>query len=444
VLNVAPATGARLIDLSQVLSPTRANDPNLLKTFYRKPEPQFPLELLIKRDNQSLARLLFTVDLSSFYKDGIAGPLPSVTALPECVDTNNQSVPCTIAGTLAVPVENLRQWQIATNHHFGSLTLYLNGVEMSELAGVEGETPAGAISGPEWIDFALTRDLSSPKNTKAWEAILSGDPSPTLNARVGLGLDSRRWLFPARHAVKFEFPRGPATPWLLGFLTVVLVIVLAKKTDIARAPSTTTASVAALSLASPNARDALAKLDPPISAQGLEPPLSLSMSILLVWTLIVFLCFMRLGLQMHFQNIVINSTVLALLGFSGGSYLIARVTDATQSKAKTLDAALAQAITAFDPNHMGTRTAVQTALSDARRAGLVRSDSWVWDLLSETGASRVDLHRLQLLAFSLVYFILYLKYANGLLGLPDFSTNTLTLLGISTAGYVGMKFTSPQ
>jgi hypothetical protein len=62
--------------------------------------------------------------------------------------------------------------------------------------------------------------------------------------------------------------------------------------------------------------------------------------------------------------------------------------------------------------------------------------------LSERGSARIDLHRLQLTAFTLFYLIIFLASLNTLLALPEFSSNTLALLGISNAGYLGFKFAS--
>lgn len=87
---------------------------------------------------------------------------------------------------------------------------------------------------------------------------------------------------------------------------------------------------------------------------------------------------------------------------------------------------------------------VENFMRKARDSAFVSTKSFARDIFAEKGTSRYDLHRLQMVAFTLFYMGLFLWSLNRELALPEFSTNTLALLGISTASYLGYKFTASQ
>ncbi len=93
--------------------------------------------------------------------------------------------------------------------------------------------------------------------------------------------------------------------------------------------------------------------------------------------------------------------------------------------------------------------------SDQRNPDITRhqdskSDNFFLDILSDENG--VSIHRFQIVVFNLVFGIWFITYVlkhlnvgidmnHGISVIPDFSSNNLVLLGLSSATYVGLKTT---
>jgi hypothetical protein len=191
----------------------------------------------------------------------------------------------------------------------------------------------------------------------------------------------------------------------------------------------------------------LAALRDRVMSRTLRAPYSLSMVLMALWLMIVSFSFFVMFCLTQSGDLI-NSTALALMGFSAGTFVLAKTidtpSDAQRDADELVDDALATALRNFDPQQSATAIPVLAGMDAARAVGLITSKSAVRDLFSEKGVARFDLHRLQLFAFSLFYAGVFLWSLNRILALPDFSSTTLGLLGISTASYLGFKFAATQ
>jgi hypothetical protein len=140
---------------------------------------------------------------------------------------------------------------------------------------------------------------------------------------------------------------------------------------------------------------------------GATGPFSLGRVQMAFWLLLSIAGFLAIWLVTGLFNGTITDGLLTLLGISVTSGLSARVIDAN---------------------------------SPARPSGA--SKGFLIDILSEnhgTGSS-VALHRLQMVLWTLILGLVYVWTIFSQLTLPDFDTNLLLMVGISSGTYIGFKF----
>jgi hypothetical protein len=427
--------GDRQLNLHAVLEPANRRDGSYLSILYRKSAPAVPLSLLIKRPNQADTSLPFSLDLTSAYKDGTLGLILSSSEGPKCVTRADAPSDCGMGSILVLPFENLAQWQSATGHAASALTLYLNDVPMTGVTPLPGQV--GDLSKtPYSLRFALNRDLATANSAAAWRALLSTADGSPITTTVSVGVDSIRWVYPQGQTINISIPRYSYLPWGIGALVVVMLWLMARFTPTLRAYPAVPLSHRAFTASSQ--QPALARISNiPVSEATFTPPYSLSMLFMALWIFVVSLSFFSLWGLTHSD--MINTTALALLGIGATSMVFSRAIDIPTDDDKTADRDLATAITAYAPDNPALENAVTDAVKSVIRARLATTGHWMSDLFSEKGSPRLDLHRLQLAAFTAFYFVVFLWSLNTLLTLPDFSPNTLALLGISNAGYLGFK-----
>ena len=432
----------RVINLRPLIAATNRSRPEVLQTLYRRPSPQVPLQLNINNATHH-ETVPFILDLTSAYRDGTLGLMPGAEG-PWCSEKEGQERPsqsagadCQFGSVLTLPVENLSQWETATTHEDRNLLLYLNGVAMTGLSALTAAR-TDQPDKPQSVSFRLTRDLAVADQAKAWSALLATSADVSMGVSVGIGTDAARWSFTG-HTTTLALPRQPFRPVLIGLAAFVVLIILRWCFGSAlRGFSGTPKARQAFCTLATAKQDVLKPRK--ITTSTFAGPYSLSLLLMASWLLLVSFSFFSMWLATHSPDLV-NSTALSLLGFGAGAAVFARAAEAATDSDRQLDDKLAAALTAFDGV---TFTDVEAALKDARLAGLISSGSTWKDLLSEKGVLRVDLHRVQLLLFSVFYMGVFLWSLNNILALPDFSTATLGLLGISTASYLGFKFASAQ
>lgn len=139
------------------------------------------------------------------------------------------------------------------------------------------------------------------------------------------------------------------------------------------------------------------------------PPFSLGRVQMAVWLALSVGGYLAIWLITGARSGLITEGLLALLGISAGSGLAARLIDTTD-----------------------TGTARQTAQS----AGFWR------DIVSEGyGDQRtVAVHRLQMVAWTLILALIFVWTVLTTFSIPNFDTNLLLLMGLSSGTYLGFKF----
>jgi hypothetical protein len=127
-------------------------------------------------------------------------------------------------------------------------------------------------------------------------------------------------------------------------------------------------------------------------------------------------------------NGTLNGTALTLLGIGGATAAGSAVVNASKQKEQV--AAVAQATA-------NNNTQLLTRLQNLRKP-----NQFVIDILSD--ADGVSIHRFQLVAWTLVLTFIFVKEVWEHLAMPEFDGNLLTLQGISSATYVGLKLAEPS
>jgi hypothetical protein len=147
-----------------------------------------------------------------------------------------------------------------------------------------------------------------------------------------------------------------------------------------------------------------------------EVPYSLGRFQFLVWLLVVFFGILHIWIITDVLSSPSGST-LFLIGISGGTFYISKLLD--------------------KPSANNAQTGPETVA--AFIANNQKSQGLLYDILSD--GNSISLHRLQLVLFTVFlasYFVL--EVINNLI-MPQFDQTMLTLMGISSATYAGIKTT---
>jgi hypothetical protein len=167
------------------------------------------------------------------------------------------------------------------------------------------------------------------------------------------------------------------------------------------------------------------KSEPTDAAKGQinvrDLPYSLSRFQFLFWLIIIFASIVHIW-AITDSLTTPTGTVLMLLGISGSTFYIGRLID---KKDETPPAGV--------PVKTASQIVTDFINNDSKSRGLM------FDLLNDGKA--ISLHRLQLLIFTVFLGIHFLWQVIYGLALPEFSATMMTLMGISSGTYAGMKTT---
>ncbi|HKS23160.1 MAG TPA: hypothetical protein VJZ76_10210 [Thermoanaerobaculia bacterium] len=317
--------------------------------------------------------------------------------------------------------------------------LYLNGYAMA--------VEAPKLSGPNRLRFLLTRD---EKTRDAWTKILGGPSGSTIDVEVAVRYDNN--LLPVAPKVKMTIPFQVFVPWVAVFWAIVLLLMIggfciaAIRTNIIR--------------------DTV----PPEPPEGKKRPYSLARTQMAWWFLIIIGSFIFIfAITQDWKTI--NEEALILMGIGTGAALGATIIEVTkQNNAESLvadqaskaaevtklnaDLARLQAATPPDPVAIETAKAelaqkqaelakinIDLAKATAARSSPV-SKNFFDDLL--TDANGANVHRFQMVGWTVVLGVIYLYGVWKLLALPDFPGTLNALLGISAGTYLGFKIPEKQ
>lgn len=146
----------------------------------------------------------------------------------------------------------------------------------------------------------------------------------------------------------------------------------------------------------------------PAPASG-KMPFSLARTQAAVWFFLIVASYLFIGLITGDYSSPITSTVLALMGISGGTVIGSSIIDQSQ-------------------------TAAAPAATPAASAG------WWRDILSDSQG--VNFHRFQMAVWTFVLGVVFIQQVYRNLSMPDFDNTLLGLLGISAGTYLGLKTTT--
>lgn len=234
------------------------------------------------------------------------------------------------------------------------------------------------------LSFPITRDLSSDKGKESWNKILGGMGKQRKEVALSVGLLNGP---PLPSTYKAEFVRLGG-----GRLVVFLVVAIALGIGFIGIAGWT----GALRDKEPAPATASGNLDPTKRAY------SLSRTQIAIWTLLVVYAYLFIWFITGEYNTEIPSSILLILGISGGTFATAA---------------------AVDKSKPGTTVAT--------------SEGFFADMLSnEAGAG---LHRVQFGVWSVVLMIVFCVTTYETLAMPSFNAGLLGLMGISSAAYAGLK-----
>lgn len=166
-------------------------------------------------------------------------------------------------------------------------------------------------------------------------------------------------------------------------------------------------------------------------------PYSLARFQLLWWSGIVTASYVAI-LTITGSMDTITTGTMALMGIVGGTSVLAAFQDRRPGDDETRrqqHAAAYRAAAAATPPDQATMAA---SLNEVYPP----TQGWLADLLSD--AAGYNIHRLQLLAWTMVLGITFLYEATRTLGMPELSANLLGLTGISNGTYFGFKMQEQQ
>lgn len=249
---------------------------------------------------------------------------------------------------------------------------------------------------PESVDAATSkvrfRIIRTAADKAAWSDLLGAPPIGGERAvTVGLALDAtHRVPFGPKAAAPITLaifnPLRLAAGGVLLALAVVIFIGLARRTDIVRDPR------------------------PAVLNAGDRRPYSLARCQMAFWFFLVLAAFFLIWLITGDYNGIVTQQTLVLIGISAATSMSSAAIDSSKAAAGAPPAPLHT--TFFD------------------------------DLL--TDASGIVLHRYQMLAWTVALGFIFVFSTYETLATPDFDANLLTLMGISSGTYIGLKLPEKQ
>lgn len=162
--------------------------------------------------------------------------------------------------------------------------------------------------------------------------------------------------------------------------------------------------------------------DTAVLPTGLVKPFSLGRCQMAWWFVLITSCFIGISLIALDTNHIITPQSLMLLGISSITALGSAAINIAKSDAPGTPPPLGPPAPAQQPPHQPAQSHV----------------SFLRDLL--TDGSGWAFHRVQILVWTMILGVITLWSAYAKLSLPDFDTNLLILMGISSGLYLGFKW----
>ncbi|HEX7286993.1 MAG TPA: hypothetical protein VF532_12475 [Candidatus Angelobacter sp.] len=294
----------------------------------------------------------------------------------------------------------------------GDLVFFMGG---KPLHGTHPRVGPSAIDPDEVTTTLLTYRIVHDVTTKAaqdnWKEILMGSKSRKVLA-VSTGLETGAAAQSQATILFTSISTGRA--WLFAVVALVILFVfffVAKKTG------------------------ALRDKEPaPAGFPPQDRAYSLSRCQMAGWTVLAVLAYLFVWLLTGQYNATVPASVVTLMGISLSTYGLASAVDISKSKT---NAAKAQALSAEAAvGGAGAPNPAHVAAA-AQRAQVAPTENLVADLA--TSSEGASLHRLQMIIWTLALMVVFVVTVWKTLGMPDFDSTLLALMGISSGAYVGLK-----
>jgi hypothetical protein len=350
--------------------------------------------------------------------------VPSTLRTEQVIDDNGRNSPVKMGDRIRVKVKGLSEAATNATPKFDprQLVLYLNGYQLKELHGEpvsvieQGEDQKKTLNN-DWLAFQLERtDVSET----AWNSLLGGTTKPSINAIVGVGCPGKVAIpvndplsLPLLKIVLFSWRF-----WLCLLLVIAIILIFVRYgRDSLRSPGiegiyskkevigTEEIMVTEPRKVIRKPRFGTAKFLLGSNEEN-RNPFSLSISQLAFWTFIIFAAYLIIyGITGDYTNILTRQA-LVLLGINS--------------------------VTAF-----GTSLIDGQGIEKNKKGSQRYSEGFLKDILSDING--VNFHRFQTFIWTVAIGLLFVWEVIKNLAMPEFDDTLLTLQGISSATYLGLR-----
>jgi hypothetical protein len=301
-----------------------------------------------------------------------------------------------IGDRLEVTVRNFPALLEKVSGNCHAIVLFLNGLPLRQMPPESCDQYDGTVR------YLLDRVPEG--NDQEWHRLLGSPNGFVRKVRVSVGANDQ-FAFPTTvqtFPLRILLPRRFYTFLALLVFFLISFVYLCRNTGIIRAPGHP---------ASPGAR-----------------PYSLSRFQMGFWFFLVINAYLFMW-QITGELDTITDSVLALMGIGAGTALGAALIDSQPAGTATMTTATA--------NTDATET-VTSVSAPVPSAPPQPSQGFLRDILSDAGDG-ISIHRFQMFAWTLILGIIFVGSVYRDLGMPEFSTTLLGLMGISSGTYLGFK-----
>ena len=343
-----------------------------------------------------------------------------------------------LGDTLELTVDHLADWKKVVANAKKELHLFIDGTELPNVSAVVTSQDLSTLH------VVLEVDNSNTDRRRAWVSVLKAfTDKPDHQSDVSVGPAGEPPFPTSEKANKIRievFPRAYTIVVVVGLVILVVgIVVLGKQSALLR------------------------------DGNGVaNAPYSLAKHQMAVWFVVIVGSYLYIWLITGLFS-SISSTALILIGVSGATGLAAVVIDnGKRQEAQSTFAALTAEQTALNQTLNAPGTGLQAQLAAAAAgspaalqlsatigaklarfnevtsllaAGTVvpaQNQTWIMDLLSDENG--VSFHRLQMLVWTLVLVMVFVKAVHDNILMPEFDATLLGLMGISSGTYLGFKF----
>jgi hypothetical protein len=344
---------------------------------------------------------------------------------------NNSVVDAALQDTIFVHVDKLNDMLTEFDNCLKTqptkqLVLYLNGLALKDLTGT---LPLPRADG--FLEFQLVR-TSAAKD--AWTRILSPPWPINRDVAVSVGF-ADQYPINSGKVVHFQVVHIWKSLLAIVFLAIVVIVLVhyARTTSLLRDGSATSSY-------------------------------SLARTQAAWWFIVILAGYILIAAVTGDFNGTLSGTALTLLGIgaaTAGASAVVSISkegeqhEALQRVAAQVDAqadqvAAAQEQMAAAPGNAAIVAVHNDAVTQLQETAdllgklnnLDRNEHFLRDILSD--ADGINIHRFQMVAWTLVLTFIFAEQIVGKLAMPEFDANLLTLQGISAATYVGLKMAEPS